>query len=479
MKKTIKQIAVFMFAATVISSCNTVDFGDTNDNPNGPTAHITSQLLSSAQVSVKDVITNVNGINYVQHITEGQYPGPSRYQPENFSYSSWYTGPVQNLNRIIEVNEDVDLAPSVATFGDNDNQIAVSKLLRAYFLHYMTDTWGALPWTEAFKGISGTQPKFDSQQELYTYMFAEIDEALGKINANKGPQGDLLFGGDMDKWATFGNTLKMIMALRISDADVTTAKTKFEEAVASGKLITNNSQNLRFTFGSDETSDNPWEDRFFSREDYIMSETMIGFLNAKADPRKTKYTKPAANGPTAANGMDAYAGAPNGKVNGNTSDFAFITDTVIGDPVYKVAIYTAAQTHFSLAEVKLRFPGWNSGAGTAADHQKMGIEASMMDWGVAAADMNAYTAANPGATITDIAYEKYMALYLNGPEAWAEWRRLDAPVLTPSAFALDPRIPVRHAYNASVGDNNPDNYADVIASQGPNNLHTKLWWDKN
>jgi hypothetical protein len=473
MKKTIKQIAVFMFAATVISSCNTVDFGNLNDNPNGPTAAITSQLLSSAQVSVSSVITTVSGINYVQHITEGQYPGPSRYAGLTFSYNGWYTGPITNLNEIIKVNEDPEKAPIVASFGDNNNQIAVSKLLRAYFLHYMTDTWGALPWSEAFQGIAGTQPKFDSQQSLYTYMFAEVDDALGKINANAGPQGDLLFGGDMDKWATFGNTLKMTMALRISDADAATAKTKFEQAVASGKLITSNSQNLRFTYGSDETSDNPWEDRFFSREDYMMSETMMGFLNAKTDPRKFKYTKPAQNSAV----PDVYAGAENGKVNGNTKDYAFITDTVIGDPTYKVAIYTAAQTHFSLAEAAMK--GWNVGGGTAAAHQKMGIEASMMDWGVAAADMNTYTAANAGATMADIAYEKYMALYLNGPEAWAEWRRLDSPALTPSIYALVQKIPVRHAYSPSVADNNPDNYAAVIASQGPDNLHTKLWWDKN
>ena len=61
----------------------------------------------------------------------------------------------------------------------------------------------------------------------------------------------------------------------------------------------------------------------------------------------------------------------------------------------------------------------------------------------------------------------------------AEWRRLDSPALTPSTYALVQKIPVRHAYSPAVADNNPDNYAAVIASQGPDNLHTKLWWDKN
>jgi hypothetical protein len=471
MKKTIKNLASFMFAATLISSCDTVDFGDINDNPNGPTAAITSQLLTSAQVSVVSVITDVAGVLYTQQLAEGQYPGYSKYAALTFSYNGWYTGPIQNLNKIIEVNEDPIQAVAAANFGNNNNQIAVSKLLRVYFLQYMTDTWGALPWTEAFKGIQGTQPKFDSQQSLYTYMFAEVEDALGKLNANAGPAGDLMFGGDMNKWASFGNTLKMVMALRISDADAATAKTKFEQAVASGKLITSNSSNIKWNFGSDETSDNPWEDRFFSREDYIMSETFMGWLTTKADPRKFKYTKPAFNG------ILNYAGAPNGKVNGNTKDFAFITNTVIKDPTFKSAIYTAAQTHFSLAEAALK--GWNVGGGTAAAHYKMGIEASMMDWGVATADMNTYTAANTTALIANIAYEKYMALYLNGPELWAEWRRLDTPALTPSIFANDPRIPVRHAYSSSVVDNNPTNYAAVVAAQGPDNNHTKLWWDKN
>lgn len=477
MKKTINKIAVFMFAATVISSCNTVDFGDINDNPNGPTAAITSQLLSQAQKSVSTIITATTGINYIQHVTQGQYPGAARYTGLTYSYNGWYTGPIQNLNRIIEVNLDADKAVQVSQFGNNDNQIAVAKLLRAYFLQYMTDQWGALPWSEAFLGIDGTQPKFDSQKSLYTYAFNEIDDALGRMNGNSGPQGDMILGGDMDKWATFGNTLKMIMALRMSDADAATAKTKFEQAVASGKLITSNSSNIRFTYGSDDNSDNPWEDRFESREDYVMSETMIGFLNSKSDPRKTKYSKPAFNGAVAANNFDEYAGAPNGKVNGNTKDFAFITNTVIEDPVYKVAIYTAAQTHFSLAEAALK--GWSVGSGTAVSHFKMGIETSMMDWGVATADIDIYTSANTSATMADIAYEKYMALYLNGNEAWAEWRRLDAPALTPSIYANVQKIPVRWAYDSSVEDNNPTNYAAVVASQGVDDLHTKLWWDKN
>jgi hypothetical protein len=130
-----------------------------------------------------------------------------------------------------------------------------------------------------------------------------------------------------------------------------------------------------------------------------------------------------------------------------------------------------------LAEGKLK--GWNVGSGTTASLFKEGIEDSMSFWGVEQADIDAYTAAHTTSTLTEIAYEKWVALYLNGPEAWAEWRRLDMPVLTPSTSAIDQRSPVRDAYDASVADNNPENYAAVIAAQGADDLHTKLWWDKN
>ena len=131
----------------------------------------------------------------------------------------------------------------------------------------------------------------------------------------------------------------------------------------------------------------------------------------------------------------------------------------------------------SLAEAKLK--GWSIGSGTVESLLKEGIEESMRFWGVDELDINAYTDAHTSATLADIAYEKWVALFLNGPEAWAEWRRLDMPVLIPSGNAVDPRIPVRDAYDSSIEDNNSANYASIISIQGPDNLHTKLWWDKN
>lgn len=482
MKKTIKKISILLFTVFFIS-CQNIDFGDTNVDPNGPTAAVTSQLLTQAQISVVGTITGTKGVLYTQQLTEGQYPGFSKYSASTFNYNGWYTGPLQNLNEIIKLNEDSSTAGSAAAYGDNNNQIAVAKILKSYFLQYMTDNWGGLPLSEAFQGIAQPQPKFDTQEEIYNFIFSEIETALTLIDVSKsGPSGDVILKGNMNRWKVFANSLKMVAALRVSDIKPALAKTKFEEAVATGNIITENSDNILYTFGSDDNSDNPWEDRFETREDYIMSETMTETLRSNLDPRLFKYAEPSRDGtfPTPAfpGNIDAkYVGAENGKVNGDVPNYSFPTNTVIKDQTYKSPIYTASQMNFSLAEAKLK--GWSVGSKSAAEFYNTGIEEAMKFWNVDQSDITAYITAHPFVDIKSIAYEKWISLYLSGHEAWSEWRRLDWPQLTPSTYAADSRIPVRDAYDSSVEDNNKANYDAIVATQGPDNLYTKLWWDVN
>ena len=483
MKKTIKKIALLICVLICYSSCDSIDFGDINDNPNGATVAVTSQLLTQAQKTVgRFVVTSTKGVFYIQHLAQGQYPNVSNYQTTSYSYDFWYTDPIHNLNEIIKINEDAALKIDAAAFGNNNNQIAVARIMRSYYLQQITDRWGALPWSEAFQGVALPQPKFDSQEAIYNYMFAEIDEALVLINEGAGPLGDIIFSGDMDRWKVFANTLKMTMALRISDANKALAQTKFEEAVSAG-VVTHNKNNILFTFGTDDNSDNPWKDRAnFALDDHLLSNTLIESLRTHQDPRLFKFAEPSKDSITEntnfPEGIDAkYVGAPIGARNSAFNKFSLPTTTITGVPDYPSPIYTSAQVKFALAEGKLK--GWNVGSGTTASLFKEGIEDSMNFWGVDQAAIDAYTAAHASSTLADIAYEKWIALYLNGPEAWSEWRRLDMPVLTASEYASGQAIPLRDAYEPAIKDNNPKNYAAVVAAQGPNNLQTKLWWDKN
>jgi len=294
MKKIINKTFILVFALVLFGACETIDYGDTNVDPSGPSAAVTSQLLTWAQSYMPAILVNEQSILYMQHITQGQYPGSSRYETLTNDYSGFYTGPIQNLNKIIEINSDPDTAAEALAFGATNNQLAVAKLVRAYMLQYMTDTWGDLPWTDAFQGIDNPQPTFDSQKSIYDFMFTEVDAALALIQTSgAGPVGDVMFKGDMNKWISFGNSLKLTMAIRISHIDPSRAKLKLEQAYSSGTLPTTNSKNLLFNYGSDDASDSPWEDNFQTREDYIMSNTLIENLRSNLDPRLFEYAAPA------------------------------------------------------------------------------------------------------------------------------------------------------------------------------------------
>lgn len=476
--KNIKQVLFTIISLTILS-CDNVDYGDMNIDPNNPSDPSTASLMTSAQISLSGYTTATTPNLYVQYLTNGQYPEESQYATVNFDYGASYTSILVVLKRIMELNMDESTMVAAQANGSNNNQIAVAKILTAYTYQLMTDRWGMLPYTEALQGLDDIFAAYDTQEVIYDGLFNEIDEALALIeNGNPGPTGDIILGGDMARWRQFANTLKMNMAIRVSKrfpAAGGYAATKFNEAISG--TIASNDDNLYYTFLAEENNDNPWEDRFLApnfRLDYLLSDTFVGFLvgsgtpSAPEDPRLEKYAIPSEISGT-------FVGAPYGLENGNTPDYSFITPDVIYNQEAPGYMFTYAQVAFAKAEaVEL---GWM--AGSAATFYEEGIMASMEQWGVDAADAAAYIAANPYSDTSDIAYEKYVALYLQGYEAWAEWRRFgaDAPTLTPPVTALSGTgIPQRQAYATNASASNEENYNAAISAQGPDNLDTVLWW---
>jgi len=140
-------------------------------------------------------------------------------------------------------------------------------------------------------------------------------------------------------------------------------------------------------------------------------------------------------------------------------------------------LYTYAQVCFAMAEAHLR--GWTGLAGDAQTWYEYGIAASHDQWGVASSDATAYLATVAPVSMETMAMEKWVALWLQGYEGWAEWRRLDYPndISAPSAAISGTGIPVRHGYGAQTISNNKANYDAAVALQGPDTQDTKLWWD--
>jgi len=232
--KNINKVKLLLLAAFVsFTACDTVDFGSTNIDPNSPSNAVPSLLLTNVQRGMSDYIASTTSNLYVQYLSNGQYDEESRYQTLNWSTDGAY-GLLQDVSEIIRINSGEDTKIAAQAYGSNGNQIAAATILKVWYFQMMTERWGDIPYSEANDVENITKPKYDSQQSIYMALFTELDAAIAMIDGGNGPEGDILFGGDMAKWSAFANTIKMTMGLRLSKADATTGSAKFNEAMAGG-----------------------------------------------------------------------------------------------------------------------------------------------------------------------------------------------------------------------------------------------------
>jgi hypothetical protein len=474
--KKINNFKILILAVLVsFTACDTVDFGDANVDPNRPSNAVPSLLLTSAQRAMSGLIADTEPNLYVQYLSNGQYDEESRYQLLNVSYNASFAI-MQDLAVIVNINSNEDTKVAAVAYGSNNNQIAAATILRVWYYQIMTEQWGYLPYTEANDPFNITQPKYDSQEDIYTGILAELNGAMALIDSGNGPQGDILFGGDMTRWRTFASTIKLSMGLRLSKADPTKGEAIFKEAMAGS--IGSNADNIQYTYLSEDTNDNPWQDRFESRKDYLMSNVFVDVLigtgtnTAPEDPRLAKFSELAETSAT-------YVGAPYGISNSATANYSFMTDDIINKSDAPLMIFTYAEVLFARAEAAAK--GWTTENASSLYNQA--ITASMTQWGVSAADITSYIAANAYTGVNDIAYEKWVSLYLQGYTSWAEWRRFKAEgtdsriplIIAADLLSNATGIPQRHGYSATAGSLNETNYNAAVSAQGPDELDTVLW----
>ena len=266
----------------------------------------------------------------------------------------------------------------------------------------------------------------------------------------------------------------MIYSLRISEVAPSIAETNFTEAFTDGIL----DSDFMYPYLPEANNQNPWYARYLTRVDYAISDTMYEYMNPLGDPRLPAYADPSANTKT-------IVPMPYGVTNTTAGSITNAAVSYLGisarEQDSELPIVTLAQLHFSLAEAAVK--GWISES--AEEHYLAGIEHSFRQYGVYdAADFNAYVAQPEVAfssanAIEKIGNQKWVALFLQGYEAWAEWRRLGYPELSPAVDAMNQSkmIPVRQAYPTTERDINSENYDVAVARQGADELDTKLWWD--
>jgi hypothetical protein len=458
----------------------TDDLTSINEDPNAPTDVGAELLLPQA---IRSAVENTFGATMLlshtgiwpQHIVQIQYPDEERgnLRPGTMDafWSNYYAG---SLN-------DIQLVVDKAREAGNPNYEGIGLIWRAYVYHLVTDLWGDIPYSEALQGDADVTPAYDPQDVVYAGLLEDLQQAVAMLDANEPSFGsaDNLYAGDVEKWRRFGNSLRMRLAMRISSVDPTAARAAFVAAEADGGFQSNaDNAAVRWPGAPYE---NPLHEDYLGRDDHGISGAMVDTLASFDDPRLALYAEPAAEDGEYRGHYNGYSDAPL-----SLSWYSRIGDFWRADgAATPTMLMTYSEVLFLRAEAAVL--GWIGG--DAGELYEAAIVANMNQYdtwapvnGPTDDEIAAYLA-NPRVTydpangLRQIHLQKWISLYMNGAEAFAEWRRTGVPDLTPGPNLTVSRIPIRFPYPDTEQSYNNANLQQAVSRQGGGlDLTTPLWW---
>lgn len=468
MKKYI-YIILFGLTITFIASC-TKDFDEINTNPNNPdNAPLTNVFAYVIQnLSAKFGTTEMEyAASYVGHVTKGTYTDVTNYKssPSSSIWNGVYSTTVSNANFVIKGAEEVG----------NQNLQAATMILKSYGLQLVVDIYGKAPYTEAGLGSEGLiNPKYDTEEYIYDDLLLQLETANDMLVDNSSAgflgDGDLLYEGDILKWKKFCNSLHLRVAIRISN--INEAKSKAEIAKILGDpakypIFESNADNAFLAYPGGDWIE-PWTARHSSIGDDWIAQPIVDALLDLNDPRLPFYA-------TAKND-----GTFEGLVVGEPLDrlYCRVNDLFINNPEGNVYFLKYAEVEFIKAEAAKRgFVGLD-----AKEAYEAAITASCKEYGINDTDISTYLA-GPKVSFADnleqIYTQKWISLFRQSWEAWAEMRRTDIPTLPPalnSPHVGHNRPPFRFSY--------PDTEKKLNSANIPSDVNEvdyywgyQLWWD--
>lgn len=477
----IHNIALALAGLITFTGCG--DFGDINVDPNNPSKADTRYLFAYAckKVPLFTMVGTYDPWNqlYPQYLAERQNIQYSGYAMTDFNTGSYYYETIRNLNDVISLNTDeaTDTEPGVSQLGSSNNQIAASRTLRAFVYMHLTDILGMIPYSEALKGDEGSfNPKYDTQEFIYQDLDRDLSEAFAQFDESGSLDSsfDILYNGNIARWKKLNASVRMMMAIKLTDVDPASGKARFAKAYADGGM-TDNADRLEYKYLAEDANQNPlYANIVLGRRDFAPSKTILDQLLAYNDPRVEAYADP--------NSAGEYAGVPFGITQTEITEYK---DCATFDPRYyqqNSPMVVISPSHILLIEAEAALRGWIEA--DAETLYKAGIAASFKQYDLDL-ETEAYYA-QPAIAFTGsdqekiekIAMQRWLGNYMqDGVEAWSDWRRLNVPRLKPGSAATVTHIPYRRHYYPDDYTTNMANYNAAIAIQGADNFDTRVWWD--
>ena len=448
-----------------------------------------------------------------------QTGGPERdmsflQQPNSNLGQGWFGRYYVNIMKNVNMMNELYNGMSDEEKAQYDVYMDLANITKCYGIGFISDLFDDVPYSEAFGAFSNNFfPKYDTQQEVYKAAISELKEIATRLNgmtldpdipvhALLASQ-DVFFGGDLDKWSRFASSIRLRMAMRLSEVDPDYAKSEIADIVSNFDLITEPEYNaVWIERDANRKNDNSriWrsykEQRTWGAMSFLAPGYMFYELMQPAnDPRIPVLFAPDKNGEYTA--LDQLPSHPHIDPVDYSADIAasypsqYNWTTFGGNYNLPFLIVTSSEINFILAEAAQR--KWIT-ANAKAYYDKALQQSIDLYYDINANStdviynfkptkpdqtaiddfINNSTAAYDG-TIECIIEQKYIHFNMHKPyEIWNDLRRVGYPNIPNKGLCTE--TVVRMPYPGSEETTNFDNFKEVNEK---NNYTTKVWWDAN
>jgi hypothetical protein len=478
MKKFI--ISILVLSATFVGCSSDLDINRDPDSLSPTSAPLSAQLpagitgIIGSEGAGFAIIGGMWAQYWTQSNAANQYKTVDNYSIGTADYNYVWNGMYDALGDIRNVKRR-------ALAEENWNYYLIATTLEVQASQVLTDFYGSVPYKEA-NNSTILEPKFNSGEEVYTYMIDDLNDALSKsLAASKGNipgSDDLIFAGNMANWTKFANTLKLKIYMRQTNSPrAATATTGITKMIADGtQYLTVDAGMNQFTDAINQS--NPLFEfnnrRLNVATNLRMSTTLASYLDINLDTRKAKYY---------------LAGNSLNQGDFNSTAGAGTIAVVSLNALTPALLMSKEESLFLQAEAMARF---NAGTGAKALYDAA-VNANFTRHGLVGSTFVAgsYAFPNTGtieSKVEAIITQKWIASFPgNGFEAFFEKNRTGYPTTSTVAQTSVAYVPGQFVYskNGTTGGLFPRRIVYPLSERNANSnapalvtLTTPIWWAK-
>lgn len=465
-------VILLLLVSTTLSGCR--DWLDINENPNYVSNADKTSLLPTVALETADKVgyeLTLVGYFWSQYVVQNkntnQYTTIMNYDLN--TQSSYFTSPWSYLYvRVLPTIKEI--LTQCAGESNASNFELEAKTMLVYNLYLLTSLYDEVAYTEGYlSDQTNTTPHFDSGEKMQQIIIDLLEEIrsmdTAKLaadeSANTTSTSDMIFGGNMEQWIKFANTLYLRVLLR----DFDTNKSKIEALLAENKLL--DTKDAAFNnFANEADRSNPLYEsdrRKLNTDQNIRCCSDILKILSENDPRLSYYYETTDDG--------KFLGVPYGTQPMPSEATRLQLGAV--DPVYFATIDEAL---FLKAEAYARL----NDAANAKSNYEAAIKASFTRCGCTGADAfiagdYAFRNGTTEAMVEQIINQKWASNVRSMPiESWFDLNRTGYPkrgeTITNTKGVLGD-YPYRFLYPYTSADYNPN-------SPEMQPLNAKMWWHK-